>query len=103
MEDIWEGETLGIAEIARFSPSACNTQPWFVKNNRNELAVFRYKAPGKRGIMPARAVKFYNRIDIGIFLCIMEICMAEKNIEAKRELFIDAEDKEYSEVARYLL
>lgn len=101
--DIWEGETLDVAEIARFAPSACNTQPWFVKNTGETLEVFRYKKPGKRGIMPVKAVAYYNRIDIGIYLCILEICMAEQNISAKRELFVDADDNEYSQVARYSL
>lgn len=102
LEEIWTGASLGVAEIARFAPSACNTQPWFVKNTGNVLEVYRYKKPGKRGIMPADAVAYFNRIDIGIFICILEICMAKQNISAVRELFIDAEDVEYSLVARYL-
>ncbi len=103
IQEIWRGDSLGVAEIVRFAPSACNTQPWFVNNNGNELLVYRYKKPGKRGIMPAKAVAYFNRIDIGIFLCILEICMAEQNISAKREIFVDAEDGEYSLVAKYLL
>lgn len=101
LAEIWEGETLGIAEVARFAPSACNTQPWFVKNSGGMFDVYRYKKPGKRGIMPARAVAYFNRIDIGIFICILEICMAEQNISAERELFVDDGDGEYSPVARY--
>lgn len=102
LEEIWSGDTLSVAEIARFAPSACNTQPWFVKNHGQVMEVFRYKKAGKRGIMPAKAVAYYNRIDIGIFLCILEICMAEQNITAKRELFIDAsDDKEYTLAAKY--
>lgn len=100
--EIWQGDTLGIAEIARFAPSACNTQPWFVSNDGNALLVSRYKKSGKRGIMPTKAVAYYNRIDIGIFLCILELCMAEQNISAARELYIDASDDEYSLVARYI-
>lgn len=103
LEEIWQGASLGVAEIARFAPSACNSQPWFVKNDSNVLEVYRYKKPGKRGIMPAKAVAYFNRIDIGIFICILEICMEKQNIAAERELFIDAEDIEYSLVARYLL
>lgn len=103
LEEIWSGETLGAAEIARFAPSACNSQPWFVKNTGKEIEVDRYRKPGKIGIMPARAAAYYNRIDIGIFLCILEICMAEQKIAAKRELFADEEDREYTPVARYSL
>ena len=55
LSEIWSGETLNVAEIVRFAPSACNSQPWLVKND-GELLVYRYKKPGKRGIMPADKV-----------------------------------------------
>ena len=100
--EIWSGETLGVAEIARFAPSACNSQPWFVKNEDGRLTVFRYKKPGKRGIMPAAAVSYYNRIDMGIFLCILEICMAEQKLAYTRTLFPDVSEEEYIKVAEYL-
>ncbi len=104
LEEIWEGETLGIAEIARFSPSACNTQPWFVKNEGEKLTIFRYKKPGKRGIMPAAKVSYNNRIDVGIFLCILEICMAKNNIKFSRTLFVDdGDDREFTKNAEYVL
>lgn len=105
LSEIWQGDTLKIAEIARFAPSACNTQPWFVKNENKTLTIYRYKKPGKRGIMPAFAVNYFNRIDIGIFLCILEICMAEKHIWFTRKLFLDEGDAntEYSKVAVYNL
>lgn len=103
LEEIWNGDTLGIAEIARFSPSACNTQPWYVRNEDGKLTVFRYKKKGKRGIMPAESVTYYNRIDIGIFLCVLELCMNEKNITFERKLFSDLGDDEYSKVAEYNL
>ena len=102
LEEIWTGDTLGIAEIARFSPSACNSQPWFVKNENGILTVLRYKKPGKRGIMPANAVSYYNRIDLGIFLCILELCMAHNDIGFERVLFIDdGTDREYTKSAEY--
>lgn len=103
LDEMWKGDTLGVAEIARFSPSACNTQPWFVENDGEKLTVYRYKKAGKRGIMPAKAVAYYNRIDIGIFLCILEICMAEKGIDFSRTLFADnpEKDEEYTKVAEY--
>lgn len=53
VSEIWEGDTLGdIASIARFAPSACNSQPWRVVNKDNELKIFRYKKEGRSGIMP---------------------------------------------------
>lgn len=103
LEEIWSGDTLGAGEIARFSPSACNTQPWYVKNDGGTLTVFRYKKPGRRGIMPLSLVTYYNRIDIGIFLCILEICLAEKGIPFSRELYPDPGDPaaEYAKAAEY--
>ena len=105
LAETWEGDSLGVGEIARFAPSACNTQPWFVRNEGDILKVYRYKKAGKRGIMPAKAVAFYNRIDIGIYLCILEICLKEKGISFGRELFVDDADNqvEYSKVAEYRL
>ena len=103
LEETWEGDPLGVADIVRFAPSACNSQPWFVRNDGEKLTVFRYKKPGKRGIMPAAAVAYYNRIDIGIYLCFLELCLTEKEIVFSRQLFLDSagDDTEYSKVAEY--
>ena len=104
LEAIWSGDDLGLADITRFAPSACNTQPWFVKNEEGKLTVFRYKMPGKRGIMPAAAVSYFNRIDIGIYLCILEICLEKNDISFTRSLFKDeGTDAEYTKVAEYSL
>ena len=94
LEEIWNGETLDVANIVRFAPSACNTQPWFVESSGDLLTVYRYKKPGKRGIMPINMVMYYNRIDIGIFLFILETCLNKQNIPFKRELFFDQCDKD---------
>ena len=94
IEEIWNGEPLEIANIVRFTPSACNTQPWYVENNGNTLDVYRYKKPGKRGIMPIDKVMYYNRIDIGIFLFILETCLKQEGIAFQRELLTDSSDSE---------
>ena len=89
VEEIWEGERIqGVTDIVRFAPSACNSQPWLVKNE-GELSVYRYKKPGKRGIMPADKVSFYNRIDIGIFICFMDICLEHGGIGFEKKLYSD--------------
>lgn len=78
---MWLGEHIkGITEIARFAPSACNTQPWLVEHTGHTLRVYRYKKPEKRGIMPADKVSFYNQIDMGIFLCFLELCLLHGRI-----------------------
>ena len=53
----------------------CNTQPWIAEFDGNVISIYRYKKPGKRGIMPADKVRYYNRIDIGIFMFFVETCL----------------------------
>ena len=101
LNEIWEGNILEFSDIIRYTPSACNSQPWYVKNEDNILKIYRYKKVGKRGIMPANAVAYYNRIDIGIFLCFLEICLMENKIDYKRTLYLDLLDDEYNKVAEY--
>lgn len=103
LDDIWSGDTLGIAEIVRFTPSACNTQPWIVENIDNNLMIYRYKKPGKRGIMPAEKVRYYNKIDIGIFLFMLEICLEHEGYTYKRGLIADTSDDsiEKTLIAKY--
>lgn len=88
ISEIWNGESyLDIADIVRFAPSACNTQPWKVESSNKELKVYRYRKEGKRGIMPKNMVVYFNQIDIGIFLCFLELCLNNKKIKYNRELF----------------
>lgn len=87
--EIWQGEAYrNIADIIRFAPSACNLQPWFVISSETELNI--YKAVGtKRGIMPASKVEYYSEIDIGIFLCFLELCMGQERLSFHREVLDD--------------
>lgn len=104
VEEIWMGNTItGISDIVRFAPSACNTQPWIVENHQDCLSVYRYKKPGKRGIMPAVKVAYYNQIDIGIFLLFLELCLEHVDICYERTLFNDDGIEEKALNARYEL
>ncbi|MBQ6497516.1 MAG: nitroreductase [Bacilli bacterium] len=90
LSEIWTGGNfLDIANIVRFAPSACNTQPWKVEVNNKEIKVYRYRKDGKRGIMPKDKVTYYNQIDIGIFLCFLELCLEHNSINYKRELYTE--------------
>lgn len=52
--------------------------------------------------MPAASVAFYNRIDIGIFLCFIEICAEKNGIGLERTLFTDdGGEAEMTKVAEY--
>ena len=104
LNEIWFGDTLGVAEIVRFTPSACNTQPWIVENIGNELNVYRFKKPVKRGIMPADKVRYYNKIDMGIFLFMLETCLEYENYKYEKVLFEDTSDDsiEKTLIAKYV-
>lgn len=89
LEEIWEGPLMEhVSDIVRFAPSACNTQPWLVRNEQ-ELSVYRYRKEGKRGIMPKDRITYYNRIDLGIFLCFLELCLNHEGIRYTRKLYPD--------------
>ena len=104
LKDIWAGDTLGIAEIARFAPSACNSQPWYVRNEDGTLTVFRYKKQGGAGILSSTKITYFNRIDIGIYLCILELCLEKKKLVFRRELSVDnSSEQELTKVAEYTL
>ncbi|MBQ0010968.1 MAG: nitroreductase [Ruminococcus sp.] len=100
LDEIWSGDGLGVANVARFAPSACNSQPWKVDCWDGQLTVFRVK-PNKLGIMTPAAASYFNRIDIGIFLCILEICMQKNGIGFERALFPDGGVRELVKVAAY--
>ena len=103
LKEIWNGDNyLDIANIVRFTPSACNTQPWIVDSSVNELKIYRYRKEGKRGIMPKDRVIYYNQIDIGIFLCFLELCLEKNNIEYERNLYVEENhENEHNLTATY--
>ena len=103
LKEIWNGDNyLDIANIVRFTPSACNTQPWIVDSSVNELKIYRYRKEGKRGIMPKDRVIYYNQIDIGIFLCFLELCLENNNIEYERNLYVEENhENEHNLTATY--
>ncbi|MDC7228824.1 MAG: nitroreductase family protein [Sphaerochaetaceae bacterium] len=102
LAEIREGEGFDeILNIARFSPSACNSQPWYVSCEKKTLSVYRYIRKGKRGIMPEGSVSYYNQIDIGIFLYILELCMEHGGLVCTRSLMFEHSDLEKNLTAQY--
>lgn len=89
IEEIYSGEDIDVINIARFAPSACNSQPWFVENKDKKLYVYRKSKSGKIGIMPKNAANYYNQIDIGIFMLILELCLIKQGYQYQRQLAED--------------
>lgn len=95
LDHIWLGEAYPKSgDIVRFTPSACNTQPWLVEGREDSLQIFRHENPGKSGIMPASRVTYYNRIDMAIFLLFLELCLAHENIRFERMFYNDIGEDE---------
>lgn len=105
LEEIWEGEQIhGVSDIARFAPSACNSQPWHVKREGNILKIYRYRKSGRIGIMSSDMVSVMNRIDMGIYIRFLELCLQHENYGFSRELFVDeGTDRELTINAQYAL
>ncbi len=90
LDEIWKGEPIqGVTEIARFAPSACNSQPWRVEREGNTLRIFRCLKPGIVGIMSPESARYMNRIDMGIYLSILELCLKHRGIDYTMELHPD--------------
>ncbi len=84
---IWKGDCYSeIADIVRFAPSACNSQPWIVDATECELKVYRDRKSAKFGILPFDVLKYMNQIDMGIFLCFLELCLDKKQLTYERIL-----------------
>lgn len=76
LAETWQGQFLeGVSEVARFAPSACNSQPWRAEREGGTVKVFRFRKPGRVGILSAQSAKYFNCIDMGIYLCILELCL----------------------------
>ena len=102
LSEIYTGKDIkGIGNIVRFAPSACNTQPWKVINKNNVLEVYRYRSPIRKWVMPVDGVVHYNHIDIGIFMCFIELCFLHENIGFDRKLYVDDKNEEMNLVCEY--
>lgn len=102
VEDIWHGRKYeGISEIVRFAPSACNTQPWIVEADEDTINVYRYISPIRKWVMPIDGVIHFNHIDIGIFLCFLELCLEHEGYAYERKLFVDDKNEEMNLIAQY--
>lgn len=101
--NVWQGESFGVADVARFAPSACNSQPWFVISKGQELSVYRSKKEGRIGLIPVAKISYYNNIDMGIYLYILETCLHHEGHKFTRELFDGTESNNLILCAKYTI
>ncbi|MCO1601964.1 nitroreductase family protein [Desulfosporosinus nitroreducens] len=100
---IWNGESLvDVANVVRYAPSSCNSQPWRVFCESADIQI--YRSTQVRSMIPEGRRPYFNSIDMGIFLCFMEITMKNKGYEFKRMLYAGQkkdEDEDLIAVANY--
>ena len=69
---------------AGLAPSACNSQPWRILTSENSIEVF--KKDKMKSFIPGTNLSFYNNIDMGIFLCFLELVLNSKGISFDRNI-----------------
>lgn len=102
-EEIFSGEfDSDVIEAVHLAPSACNSQPWKGYFENNVLRIFRN--PKAKSIMPPSVKPFFNTIDMGIFLCFLEIALEQKGYRYERSLIETAGAKaDLVEIALYAI
>ncbi|WP_069999126.1 nitroreductase family protein [Cellulosilyticum sp. I15G10I2] len=102
-QEIWKGGSRleRVAEVVKYAPSACNTQPWRVICEKNQLKV--YRTTKVKSIMPKDKVPFYNTIDMGIFLYFLDLALLYNHISFQRFLCEEEDKAELIPVAIYNL
>ena len=88
IDDIWQG--LHPMEMVRYAPSACNSQPWIIKEKFGNLEVHRYNGSAE-GDYSSRVYNYFNHIDIGIMMCFLEIVLEHEDIEFSRKVYDDCD------------
>ena len=102
VDDIWSGATdVRIGEIARLAPSAVNSQPWRVEQVDNKFNVYRQK--GNVPLLSSQLYKRWNKVDVGIFLCFVDIALESNGYTFNRTLGTDTDKGRRVLVATYEL
>ncbi len=100
--DFWTGASdLRIAEIARLAPSAVNSQPWRVEQVDNKFNVYRKK--GGVPLLSAQLYKRWNKVDMGIFLCFVDVALESEGYTFSRTLGTDSDEGKRALVATYTI
>lgn len=102
-QEIWTGNSrfAMIAEVVKYAPSACNTQPWRVVLENNGLKI--YRSTSIKSIMPKDKVPFYNSIDMGIFLYFLELTLLYNNISFEKSFCKEENKSDLIPIALYNL
>lgn len=86
LKETWEGDLLPFSNSVILAPSAVNSQPWYIVNQNNELFVYRNNKAAKFGFIPLKIMKYYNQIDMGIYLYFLDLCFTFNGFDFSKEL-----------------
>ncbi len=67
------------------------------------MQVFRYQKPDRAGIMNQEHAAYFNRIDMGIYLCFLDLCLAHEGIPFSRVMLPDSVGAVFTPIASYML
>jgi nitroreductase len=82
--ELWQGDfNQDIKNAAILAPSACNSQPWRIESTESQLSIYRKKSV--RTIMTPRIRAYFNMIDMGIFLCFIDVLFDYYQIKYQKE------------------
>lgn len=103
-EAFWTGDDADlypVRDAVRLAPSAVNSQPWAVEQSGNCLKV--YRKYGENLLLARRLAKYFNKIDIGIFLAFVDVALERYGYAFERQLLGDDGDEKRALVATYTL
>lgn len=102
IEKIWEGDiALDVAKVVRYAPSACNSQPWIVKGCQNILDMYQDKSINSP--LSLVLMKYFNLIDLGIFMLILEVTLEHQGYKYVRDLILKADKNSPNHIASYTI
>ena len=102
VSDFWTGiSDARLGEISRLAPSAVNSQPWRVEQVDNKFNVYRQK--GNVPLLSAQLFKRWNKVDMGIFLCFLDIALECEGYAYSRVLGTESDEGKRVLVATYTL
>ena len=81
---IWQGKfDPDVVTAACCAPSACNSQPWRVVSEDHSIQVYR-DASTLSLVLSKNRLHYFNAVDMGIFLCFLEISLQHNKYLFKR-------------------
>ena len=73
-----------LLDYVKYSPSACNSQPWILERNQEKLSILLNSK--EKMIIPKEKIIFYNTIDLGIMIFSCELWLRKNQIGYKRSI-----------------